>query len=88
MTVTPPTKSSQSQANIKIIWGIFETEIPRPPTWRFRLNRSGVEPRDAESLKAPEEDFSGDPVVKNLLANARDTGSIPGPGRYHMLQSN
>ena len=47
-----------------------------------------MEPRDAESLKAPEEDFSGDPVVKNLLANARDTGLIPGPGRYHMLQSN
>ena len=47
-----------------------------------------MEPRDAESLKAPEEDFSGDPVVKNLLANARDTGSIPGPGRYHILQSN
>ena len=27
-------------------------------------------------------------VVKNLPANAGDTGSIPGPGRLHMLQSN
>ena len=31
-------------------------------------------------------DFSGGPVVKNPLASAGDTGSIPGPGRSHMLQ--
>ena len=30
-------------------------------------------------------DFPGGPVVKNLPANAGDTGSIPGPGRSHML---
>ena len=29
-------------------------------------------------------DFPGGAVVKNLLANAGDTGSIPGPGRSHM----
>ena len=28
--------------------------------------------------------FPGGPVVKNLLYNAGDTGSIPGPGRSHM----
>ena len=33
-------------------------------------------------------DFPGDAVVKNLPANAGDMGSIPGPGRSHMLQSN
>ena len=33
-------------------------------------------------------DFPGDAEVKNLPANAGDTGSIPGPGRSHMLQSN
>ena len=27
-------------------------------------------------------------VVKNLPANAGDTGSIPDPGRFHMLRSN
>ena len=32
-------------------------------------------------------DFPGGPVVENLLANAGDTGLIPGPGRSHMLQS-
>ena len=32
--------------------------------------------------------FPGGAVVKNLPANAGDTGSIPGPGRSHMLWSN
>ena len=27
-------------------------------------------------------------MVKNLLANERDMGSIPGPGRSHMPRSN
>ena len=34
------------------------------------------------------EDFPGGPVVKNLLANARVIGSIPGPGRFHMPPDN
>ena len=33
-------------------------------------------------------DFPGGPVVKNLPVNAGDTGWIPGPGRFHVLQSN
>ena len=33
-------------------------------------------------------DFPGSTVNKNLPANAGDTGSIPDPGRSHMLQSN
>ena len=33
-------------------------------------------------------DFPGGPVVKNLPANAGDTGSISGQGRSHMLWSN
>ena len=33
-------------------------------------------------------DFPGGTVVKNPPANARDTGSSPGPGRSHMLRSN
>ena len=32
--------------------------------------------------------FPGGAVVKNPPANAGDTGSSPGPGRSHMLQSN
>ena len=40
--------------------------------------------------KQPEvlEDFPGGRVVKNLPANTGDVGSIPGPGRFHMLWSN
>ena len=32
-------------------------------------------------------DFCGCPVVENLPANAEDAGSIPGPGKFHMLWS-
>ena len=32
--------------------------------------------------------FPGGAVVENLAANARDTGSSPGPGRPHMPRSN
>ena len=34
------------------------------------------------------EGFPGGTVVKNLPANAGDTGSSPGPGRSHMPRSN
>ena len=33
-------------------------------------------------------DSPGGTVVKNLPANAGDTGLIPGPGRSHMPRSN
>ena len=33
-------------------------------------------------------DLPGGTVDKNLPASAEDTGSIPGPGRLHMPQSN
>ena len=38
--------------------------------------------------KKTEEGFPGGAVVESLPANAGDTGSSPGPGRFHMLQSN
>ena len=39
-------------------------------------------------LKRQNRNFTGGAVVKNLPANAGDTGSSPGPGRSHMPQSN
>ena len=33
-------------------------------------------------------DFPVGAVVKNPPANSGDTGSSPGPGRFHMLRSN
>ena len=48
-----------------------------------------TESEGEESKKILEmEDFLGGPVVKNLPANAGDTSSIPGLGRFHMLQGN
>ena len=39
-------------------------------------------------IKGLERGFPGGAVVKNLSANAGDTGSSPGPGRFHMPRSN
>ena len=39
-------------------------------------------------LKPGHRGFPGGTVVKNLPANAGDTGSSPGPGRSHMPRSN
>ena len=41
-----------------------------------------------DSLRTSLLDFPGGAVVKNPPANAGDTGSSPGPGGYHMPQSN
>ena len=39
-------------------------------------------------LRLPSWGFPGGAVVKNPPANAEDMGSIPGPKRVHMPQSN
>ena len=44
--------------------------------------------RRKEIIKVRAEDFPGGAVVKNLPANAGDTGSSPGLGRSHIPQSN
>ena len=41
-----------------------------------------------QTMKRTLGDFLGGPAVKNPPANAGDVGSIPGPGRSHMLQGN
>ena len=48
----------------------------------FAQNRGPGQP----FLKTKDLDFPGGPVVKNLPA--WDTGSIPGPRRFHMLWGN
>ena len=37
--------------------------------------------------KKKAKDFPGDPVVKHLPSNSGDMGSVPIPGRFHMLQN-
>ena len=39
-------------------------------------------------IRNTQEYFPGGPVVKNPPANAGDMGSVSGPERFHMLQSN
>ena len=41
-----------------------------------------------KASESSERDFPDGSVVKNLPANAEDTGSIPGLGRSHMPESN
>ena len=41
-----------------------------------------------DTIKEWQVDIPDDPVVENLPANAGDMGSIPGPGRSHILQNN
>ena len=41
-----------------------------------------------DTFKKNDQGFPGGAVVKNLPANAGDTGSIPGPGRSYMPWSN
>ena len=42
-------------------------------------------PQDHLRVCEIQNSFLGGPVVKNVPANAGDTGSISGPGRFHML---
>ena len=44
--------------------------------------------KEKQKMKTEIKDVLGGPVVKNLPASAGDTGSIPGPGRSHMLRGN
>ena len=60
----------------------------RPNLLFFRQITNETWPTMVCSTKRVWGDFPGDAVVKNLPANVGDTGSIPGPGRSHMLRSN
>ena len=54
---------------------------------KSQLLENGIGHRN-HLIKKSSEDFPGGTVVKNLPANAADTGSSPGPGRSHMPRSN
>ena len=55
-----------------------------PPLEKGKYGGNGA----ISSIKTGLLGFPGSTVVKNPPANAGDTGSIPGPGRSHMPQSN
>ena len=62
------------------------------PVSLFKLQINAKKVHDEQSIqilkKDRTRDFPGGAVVKNLPANAGDTGSSPGPGRSHMPRSN
>ena len=53
-----------------------------------RPNSRSEMAEESVNFKRNQQGFPGGSVVKNPPANAGDTGSIPGPGRSHMLQDN
>ena len=55
--------------------------------WNWELLFNGYRVSVWEDEKVLE-DFPGGPMVKSPPACARDTGSIPGLGRFHMLWGN
>ena len=54
----------------------------------WKEDRATIQVGKKNSVKILNVGFPGGAVVKNLPANAGDTGSSPGPGRSHMLRSN
>ena len=56
----------------------------------FQLFKKGPHElyKGLQGLKPQRSDFPGGAVVKNLPANAGDTGLSPSPGRSHMLWGN
>jgi len=56
---------------------------------RFLAENYGFKKKVRKTLaECVSQDFPGGPVVKNLLANAEDMGSIPGPARSYMMWGN
>lgn len=51
------------------------------PMYQFTIQSYTVKMQ----LKNVLQDFAGGPVVRNPPANARNMGSIPGLGRFHMM---
>ena len=56
--------------------------------WWLYSKRWTREPARTDSKAIESGDFPGNLMDKNLPASAGDMGSIPGPGRSHMPQSN
>ena len=64
--------------------GSGEVTFPLPYGLKNRGRRSAEKERWSR-CESEAEDFPGGSVIKNSPANAGDTGSSPGPGRFRML---
>ena len=66
----------------------FNTNSLKPNMYWVHLQLISIPNEKNRILKKVRRGFPGGSVVKNLSANARDTGSIPDLGRSHMLWGN
>ena len=81
---------------ISVISDCIKKKKPQEGSERHNLQTTGVSYIEISafysllllSVTAAFQDFPGGTVDRNLLANAGDTGSIPGPGGFHMPRSN
>ena len=67
---------------------IKQYTLKQPIDQRRNHKRIRKYPETNENKNITCQDLCGGAVVKNLPANAGDTGSSPGPGRPHMPWSN
>ena len=65
-----------------------QPKCPSIGEWISKLWYSYTEKYNSAIKMNSLSDFPGGVVFKNPPASAGDTGSIPGPGRSHMPQSN
>ena len=79
-TATKCCKKTSSQAHM------YTTQFRNTQEDSCRLN--GWQPAETKRVLTRTWGFPGGAVVENLPANAGDTGSSPGLGRYHMPRSN
>ena len=75
-----------STREVRLIWVVLSAgKWERPNSvWIHQLYIHSVFTDDWKDNKG----FPDGPVVKNAPRNSRDTGSIPDPGRSHVLRSN
>ena len=75
----------------EISFGVFST-VPFPGSMMILAGKGKMGLHQKSELgpcpKDALRDLPGGSLVKNPPADAGDTDSIPGPGRFHMLQSN
>ena len=80
-----PSRDAVSGQDLLISAGVWTLpDLLLCAQWRFWDNKGRI----MQSQQQTKQGFPGGSVVKSLLANARDTESIPDLGRSHRLWSN
>ena len=79
------------QYGIVNVWKLWKSNEETDVAWKRELHvgKAFLHKRNGHAWEQKYIilDFPGGPVVKNPPANAGDTGSVAGPGRFRMLES-